>query len=225
MAGEEDDPAALEDAVVLLTYATTAAGFGQTSITPGELEGWLTSIRTRVITGLAGDPPPTRDGRLLQVRGQLGLVPNPAMLPRADPPRDLPEVASLVSEDGTLRAVSASPLAAASRRLTDPDVAMNAWAELARRLPETPLFRVVGTFQVRHRQLLLELTAVGRKTQRPLAVKWIAGRRHDRDLAGRARSRERRRGEGVPPSQGGQLTDPIASATRSEPAHRSPSRR
>ena len=140
MAGEEDDPAALEDAVVLLTYATTAAGFGQTSITRCELDGWLASIRARVIAGLAGDPPPTRRARLLQVRGQLGLVPDPAMLPRADPPLDLPEVASLLSEDGTLRAVSASPLAAANRRLTDPDDAMKAWAELAHRLPQTPLF-------------------------------------------------------------------------------------
>jgi len=68
----EDDPAHFEDAVVLLSFATTATLYGRTSISPEELVEWLTALRARVREGLLDDPPPTQQARLLQVRGQLG---------------------------------------------------------------------------------------------------------------------------------------------------------
>ena len=143
MAGEEDDPAALEDAAILLTYVATAVTHGQTSISPDEVGEWLTSIRTRVGRELAADPPPTRRARLLQVRGQLGLVPDPASLAQPAQPVELPDLSTL-DEEGVPRPATVSPLSSARARLADIDDAMQAWAELGRLLPDTPLYPLDG---------------------------------------------------------------------------------
>ncbi len=136
----EDDPAHFEDAVVLLSFATTAALYGRTSISPEELVEWLTALRARVREELLDDPPPTRQARLLQVRGQLGLLHDPNTITPPEQSMELPDAADLVDEHGTVRTAPSS--VAATRTLVDVEDAMEAWAELAGRLSETPLFPV-----------------------------------------------------------------------------------
>jgi len=138
----EDDPAHLEDAVVLLSYTSTAALYGRTSVTPEELTDWLAGLCARVREGLEDDPPPTRRARLLQVRGQLGLLHDPSTVTEPEQPMELPDAADLIDEQGAVRAPRLSGLVTARRNLVDVDDAMDAWAELASRLSETPLFPV-----------------------------------------------------------------------------------
>ena len=136
-----NDPVHLQDATVLLSYATTAAMFGRTSIAPGEMVDWLASLRERVYDQLNAHPQPTRRARLLQVRGQLGLLRDPGSVTVPADPMELPDTADL-DEPVADRAPASSVPPAAGGDLVDIDDAMDAWRELARQLPDTPLFPV-----------------------------------------------------------------------------------
>ncbi len=137
-----NDPVRLQDATALLSYVTTAAMFGRTSITPRELVDWLVSLRKRVHDLLNVHPPPTRRARLLQVRGQLGLLRNPGSITVPAHPIELPDPADLLDESVVDRAPDSSGPVAAPRDLVDIDDAMDKWKELAHQLPDTPLFPV-----------------------------------------------------------------------------------
>ena len=141
--GDEDDPARLSDAGVLLTYASVAFSYAQSDLKLEQLQTWSKMLRARVEQLLDDGPPPVRRARLLDVLGQLCLARNPGSLGRAAEPMELPEVAEIVDEEGRPLRPIRSP-AAPERFFVDVPRGLQAWGELAASLPDLPLFPVDG---------------------------------------------------------------------------------
>jgi hypothetical protein len=137
----EDDPARLSDAGVLLTYASVAWSFARSDVTLDQLASWSAALRKRVEELLAGDPPPVRRARLLEVLGQLCLSRRPGSMPRAPEPMELPEVSELVDEAGRPRRPFSLPPERV-RFFVDKERGLVAWGELAASLADIPLFPV-----------------------------------------------------------------------------------
>jgi hypothetical protein len=140
-ASDEDDPARLSDAGVLLTYASVAYSYAQSGLKLKQLQAWGEALRQRVEHLLDDDPPPVRRARLLEVLGQLYLAPEPGSIGRAPEPTPLPEMAELEDEDGRPLA-PISPPDESERYFVDVSRGLWAWGELAASLPQLPLFPV-----------------------------------------------------------------------------------
>lgn len=140
---DENDPARLADAGVLLTYASVAYSYARSDLKLEQLQAWGTNLRTRVEQLLEGAPPPVRRARLLEVLGQLCLAREPGSLGRAAEPMELPDVAEIVDEEGRPLRPVRSP-AAPERFFVDLDGGLQAWGDLIASLPELPLFPVDG---------------------------------------------------------------------------------
>jgi hypothetical protein len=134
----ESDPARLEDASVVLSYATTAAGVGHSDLDLAMLSARRVALRGRAAELLAQNPPRVRRSRLLQVAGHLALVPDAARLTATTGGSPASQVTML---DGPREPVL-SEVGEALREIADVDEALAYWTELARLIPDTPLFPV-----------------------------------------------------------------------------------
>ena len=151
---EEDDPARLEDAGVLLTYASVAWSFAHSDLTLAALTTWSAALRERVEALLVESPPPVRRARLLEVVGQLCLARDPTSMTQATEPIELPEISELVDDEGRPRRPLDVP-ASQTRLCVDLDRGLEAWTELTTSLEEIPLFPVDSL--ARHLELLSPL--------------------------------------------------------------------
>lgn len=130
--------ARLEDAWVVLSYASTAAAIGHSDLDLAVLSERRAALCDRASELLAQDPPPVRRTRLLQVAGHLALIPDPAHLTPTHGASAATQVAMLD------RAREPVPIEAGDvlREIADVDGALRYWTELAKLIPETPLFPV-----------------------------------------------------------------------------------
>lgn len=142
-ATEEDDPARLEDAANLLSYAGTAVSFGHSDLEAKELADLHDRLRARLRTMLDEDPPRTRRARLLEVLGRLAVMPAATALRPVTGSEggDLPSAASVIDR---AREEGVDPAVVASLPSVDIDEAMSAWRELAQLLETTPLYPVAS---------------------------------------------------------------------------------
>jgi hypothetical protein len=131
-------PGRLEDASVVLTYASTAAAIGHSELDLAALSERRAALRDRAAELLAENPPPVRRSRLLQVAGHLALTPDPAVLTPTTGASPATQVAML----DQAREPVPSEAGEALREIADVDDALRYWTELARLIPETPLFPV-----------------------------------------------------------------------------------
>jgi hypothetical protein len=139
---DEEDPAVLEDAAGLLSYAGTAVSIGHSALSLEELADANEALRSRIAELLDGDPPPTRRARLLQTLGHLALIPDPRLLETADADTEaeaVPDAATMINRAG---AEGVPDAVIAEMPSIDIDATMAAWSELASLLGETPLFPV-----------------------------------------------------------------------------------
>ncbi|MEA2277917.1 MAG: hypothetical protein QOC78_2877 [Solirubrobacteraceae bacterium] len=134
-----DDPVLLGDAVVLLTFAIVAFTYRRTALGREQLTRWHQTVLARARELLEADPPPTARARLLELIGRACFTPDPARVAQAAQPLDLPDARELVDEDGRPRAPMARKT---SDDLIDVRQGLDAWIELAKALPDTPLFPV-----------------------------------------------------------------------------------
>jgi hypothetical protein len=137
-ASAESDPARLEDAWVVLSYASTAASLGHSDLDLAMLSERRVLLRGRAAELLAQNPPRVRRSRLLQVAGRLALVPDAARLTATTGGSPASQVTML---DGPREPVP-SEAGEALREIADVDEALAYWTELARLIPDTPLFPV-----------------------------------------------------------------------------------
>lgn len=138
-ARQETEPAGLEDAAVVMSYAATAAAIGHSDLDLDALAAHRRVLRDRVTELLADDdPPPVRRTRLLQVGGQLALSPDGDRMSRRT---GGPAPSSVAALDHPAPPV-APPEAAAMAEIVDIDDALRYWTELASIIPDTPLFPV-----------------------------------------------------------------------------------
>jgi hypothetical protein len=142
-ATEEDDPARLEDAANLLSYAGTAVSFGHSDLDANELAELHDRLRGRVRAMLDEDPPRTRRARLLEVLGRLAVMPAATALRPVGGADggDAPSAASVIDR---AREEGVDPAVVASLPSVDIDEAMRAWRDLAQLLETTPLYPVAS---------------------------------------------------------------------------------
>ena len=136
---DEDDPARIEDTIILLSYSTSASAFGHSELELKDLGRHVGQLRTRVDSLLDSDPPPTMRLRLLELRGRLALMPDPAGFPEVS---DAVEPREFVEMLDAPRDATIAPEMAAAYETSDLDVVMEAWSDLAASLEEAPLFPV-----------------------------------------------------------------------------------
>jgi hypothetical protein len=138
---DESDPARLQDAAVMVAYATTAASVGHSNLSLSELAERREQLRARVGDLLSESPPAGRRARLLQIKGHLALMPDPASVPRRGP--DDPAPSPVPFLDLPVEGV-APPEASALYAPEDIEEAADAWSTLADALESTPLFPIEG---------------------------------------------------------------------------------
>lgn len=135
----QNDPARLQDAGVLLSYACGAAQRGLTTIGLAELTKWNRALREHVEERISLEAPHRR-ASLQFTLGYLGLqlaltdedIPD-APLPKAE----IEKIDNLVMGSGVL-----SPASVDDLPFVDESRALSAWTELVASLGETPLFPV-----------------------------------------------------------------------------------
>ena len=135
---ETSDPARLEDASIVLSYATTAAAIGHSDLDLYALGEHRRALRSRVAELLADGPSQVRRSRLLQVAGHLAISPDGARL-SGDSEDRAPSQVGMLDQ----RSEPIVPAAAAAMwKIADVDDALRYWTELAALIPDTPLFPV-----------------------------------------------------------------------------------
>jgi hypothetical protein len=140
IAGEHFEPAAVEDATVLLTVWGNALRAGRTDLAAAELRQWNDALRTRLRTEIAAELRPTRRAGLLDCLGHLALQMDPLHMDVPAEMRDLPDVLEMIDESGELRPVQVTP--EGWPHPIDLAETMAAWTELAGLLASAPLFPV-----------------------------------------------------------------------------------
>lgn len=134
----ESTPGRLEDASVVLSYASTAAAIGHSDLDLAMLSERRAALRARAAELLAANPPPVRRSRLLQVAGHLALTPDPAVLTPTTGASPATQVAMLDQPREPVPPEAGEAL----REIADVREAVRYWTELAGLIPETPLFPV-----------------------------------------------------------------------------------
>jgi hypothetical protein len=140
-AAREQSPERLQEASVLLMYATGAKARGQTSLSIEELVDAGDGLRAHVTELLSKDPPPNRRARLLMTLGHLNVHLNPRTIAEPAEPEALPDVRGWVTEDEEFAAPQIEQTVPA-HALVDVDAAMAAWTELATSLEDARLFPI-----------------------------------------------------------------------------------
>lgn len=135
---ETSDPARLEDASIVLSYATTAAAIGHSDLDLDVLGEHRRVLRSQVVELLEDGPPPVRRSRLLQVAGHLALSPDGARLSRNSEDRAPNQVAILDRRSEPIVPAAVT----AMWEIADVDDALRYWTELAALIPDAPLFPV-----------------------------------------------------------------------------------
>ncbi|HZK16352.1 MAG TPA: hypothetical protein VFC52_07180 [Solirubrobacterales bacterium] len=134
-----EDPAELDDAATLLSYAGTASLQGHSDLDPAAVSELGSRLRERLAELLAASPPPTARARLLETQGHICLMPDPMDVEMAEPAEPGPDV---IEEIDRARSEGVPDEQVAAMPSADIDTAMAAWRELAGLLEETPLFPV-----------------------------------------------------------------------------------
>ncbi|HTR75699.1 MAG TPA: hypothetical protein VMH33_10655 [Solirubrobacterales bacterium] len=134
-----DDPAELDDATNLLSYAGTASLQGHSDLEPASISELGARLRERLGDLLDADPPPTARARLLETQGRACLMPDPMDVQMGKPAE---AGADVVAEIDRAKAEGVPDEAVAAIPSVDIDTAMAAWRELASLLEQTPLFPV-----------------------------------------------------------------------------------
>ena len=135
----ESEPARLQDADVLLLYASGAAKSGVTTITPDEISGWHGRLRKRIEHAIV-DATPNRRASLLFTLGCLGSHPALTEEDLPEAPEELPDLTDWDWNNPPVTVPSGTVLP--DDVFVDVQLAMSAWTELAEGLEATPLFPV-----------------------------------------------------------------------------------
>ncbi|MCY4617131.1 MAG: hypothetical protein OXD50_01055 [Chloroflexi bacterium] len=149
---DDEDPAQLQDAGVLLGYANGAAQRGMTSIGAAELAQWNRDLRQH-IEGRIATETPQRRASLLYTLGFLGLqlaLTNDDIPDAPMPVVEIDRIDGEVLEAGLLSSASPDDLP-----FVDESRALSAWTDLVESLGETPLFPIDSLGQML--QILLPL--------------------------------------------------------------------
>lgn len=139
-----EDAVRLGDAIVLLTFATSAFTYRRTALTREQLVGWNAAIRMRVQGLLSDDVPPTIRARLLEVLVHVCLSRDPARVPQAVEPVRPPDASELVDDEGRPRVPKGMYARRAIDEMVDAREGMRVLRELTEALLQTPLFPVDG---------------------------------------------------------------------------------
>jgi hypothetical protein len=134
-----EDPAELDDAATLLSYAGTASIQGHSNLGPAEVSELGARLRARLTELLAAGPPPTARARLLETQGHTCLMPDPREVETDEPAKPGPNVVERIDR-AKVEGVPDDWVAAMPS--VDIETAMAAWRELAGLLEQTPLFPV-----------------------------------------------------------------------------------
>lgn len=136
---DSDDPAELENASVLLSYAGTASLAGHSELDRDVLSEFGERLRARLAELIDAGPPHTARAHLLEIQGRACLMPDPRTLELREPADAGPEIVEKLDRSV---AEGVPDEVVAELPSVDIETAMEAWRTLAGLLEETPLFPV-----------------------------------------------------------------------------------
>jgi len=131
----QSEPMQMRDAVILLQYVVVAVGYGQTRITAAEVIAWQDRAMQRLRSLADGEELLTRRLVDLFCLGYLCIQQRPVAPAHPEP---IPEVSTLDVDQLSADEIIGDPL----RHLISPNGFLEAWSEVARRIPDCPLFPV-----------------------------------------------------------------------------------
>lgn len=142
------DPTTYEDTILLLSYATVAALWGTTTISPAELSDWIERIKTTATAEAVAAPDATGRVRWLQVRAKVGLLHDPHHLTLPEGEVERPDVPRLVEGIDVRHPRQPVVFIWLVTDLVDMEDAMEALSEFGDLLPDAPLLPVEELAQI-----------------------------------------------------------------------------